>query len=118
MKPEHHSLLPKEGWTMLDYDLQTVYMVVYMTLREKLNHLSKGFLTWDRKSMDDLVLLLERTEDMDRYNEFLSLVERSLEEKKVRKENLRDSPLKLLRFLLKTRERRPKWTLRVDKPTV
>jgi hypothetical protein len=116
LKEEHFSLMPLGHWTKIDFDLQTVYMVVYMTLNEKFRHLYKGFETWDRKSMDDLPQLVLRTADKDRYEEFQDLVKRSLEVKAVRKDRLKDSPLKVLQFLLKTRVRRPGWTFRFDDP--
>jgi hypothetical protein len=72
--------------------------------------------------MDDLPFLVQCTKDMERVQEFLDLVKRgdakvnpdSGPTKPVYGDKVKESPLKVLSFLLKTRKGRPEWTKQLN----
>lgn len=119
LEEQHFTLTPQVGWSRQDFDKQTIYMTVYMECKKHMDGLVSNFSTWDRKAMDNLPYLVSLTDDMDRYREFREIVQRGQWKLDGNKKGIevgdkvRSSPLKILSFILKTRQRRPKWTKRI-----
>lgn len=86
---------------VLQNDLVSLFSIFYASAHEKLVGLSKGLMEFPPDIQDDIPKLISQNAEKDRYNEFLTLVERADHKVNVGgiSKTIVDSPLKSITFL-------------------